>query len=183
MRNMTWILFLLITVVSWGLYGIFLHKGSVGMADKELGRYKAFLLVGIAYFVVAVVAPWIMIVMKGGSGKFWQYPGTGVKWSFIAGVLGAIGAFGVLLSLGALFSIKAANPPAVVMSLVFGLAPVVNALVALGMHPPEGGYGVIKPQFYLGLLCAALGAFLVMKFKPGDAPPVAKKVATSKVVE
>ena len=56
-KSMTWLFFALMTVASWGVYGIFLHKGAIGMGDPENGRYKAFLWVGIAYFVTAVAAP------------------------------------------------------------------------------------------------------------------------------
>ena len=52
-----WLIFALMTVASWGVYGVFLHAGQVGMADPVHGRYKAFLWVGIAYFLVAVLAP------------------------------------------------------------------------------------------------------------------------------
>ena len=34
MKNMNWLYFALLTVACWGLYGIFLHAGQVGMADK-----------------------------------------------------------------------------------------------------------------------------------------------------
>ena len=59
--GMTWLAFALMTVVSWGLYGVFLHSGQAGMADPALGRYKAFLFVGIAYFLTAVLAPLAML--------------------------------------------------------------------------------------------------------------------------
>ena len=42
---MRWLIFALMTVVSWGLYGVFLHKGQILMADPVLGRYKAFFFV------------------------------------------------------------------------------------------------------------------------------------------
>ena len=54
---MNWLAFALMTVVSWGLYGAFLHTGQLGMADPVNGRYKAFLFVGLAYFLTAVLAP------------------------------------------------------------------------------------------------------------------------------
>ena len=54
---MNWLLFALLTVVSWGVYGVMLHQGQLGMADKDNGRYMAFLYVGIAYFLTAVLAP------------------------------------------------------------------------------------------------------------------------------
>ena len=53
----TWLSFALMTVVCWGVYGILLHKGQVDMSDAQHGRYKAFFWVGIAYFLVAVLAP------------------------------------------------------------------------------------------------------------------------------
>ena len=46
MSSYSWLYFALGTVVTWGLYGIFLHMGQMGMADPVNGRYKAFLFVG-----------------------------------------------------------------------------------------------------------------------------------------
>ena len=86
---MTWLAFALLTVVSWGVYGIFLHTGQLGMQDPVNGRYKAFLFVGIAYFLVAVLAPLLMLVLSGAS---WDYPAKGMAWSLIAGIVGAVGA-------------------------------------------------------------------------------------------
>ena len=159
--GMTWLLFALLTVGSWGVYGIFLHTGQVGMADPVHGRYKAFLFVGIAYFITAVLAPAALLWMKGAS---WVFPAQGAWWSLIAGIVGAVGAFGVLLAFGA------QGKPAVVMSIVFAGAPVVNALVSLIQHPPAGGWGSIKPQFYVGILLAALGGCLVSFYKPATIP-------------
>jgi hypothetical protein len=58
------------------------------------------------------------------------------------------------------------------MSIVFAGAPVVNAIYSLIQHPPAGGWGSIRPQFYLGILLAAVGGCLVTFYKP--APAVAK---------
>lgn len=138
----------------------------MAMGDPVNGRYKAFLFVGIAYFLTAVLAPLALLVAKGAS---WSYPPRGMTWSLIAGIVGAIGAFGVLLAFGA------KGTPAVVMSIVFAGAPVINAVVALVQHPPAGGYGSIKPQFYLGIVLAALGGFMVTRFKPN--PPTPSKPA------
>ena len=55
--GLTWLAFAFLTVVSWGVYGVFLHTGQVAMQDPVNGRYKAFLFVGIAYFLTAVLAP------------------------------------------------------------------------------------------------------------------------------
>lgn len=163
---MTWLVFALLTVVSWGVYGVFLHTGQTSMGgDPVLARYKAFLFVGIAYFLTAVLAPLLLLMLKGGA--FSGYSGKGMWWSLIAGIVGAIGAFGVLLAFGA------GGKPGVVMSIVFAGAPVVNAIVSLAMHPPEGGLSKVPAPFFLGILLAALGGFMVTYFKP--AAPVRPK--------
>ncbi|MCF7764456.1 MAG: hypothetical protein K9N62_12355, partial [Verrucomicrobia bacterium] len=118
----TWLLFALLTVASWGVYGVFLHTGQMAMGDPVNGRYKAFLFVGIAYFLTAVLAPLAVLVLKGAT---WTYPAKGMAWSLIAGIVGAVGAFGVLLAFGA------RGTPSVVMAIVFAGAPIVNALYSL----------------------------------------------------
>ena len=164
--GLTWLWFALLTVVSWGVYGAFLHTGQVAMQDPVNGRYKAFLFVGIAYFLTAVLAPLLVLLLNGAS--LTNLPARGMWWSLLAGIVGAIGAFGVLLAFGA------KGTPAVVMAIVFAGAPVVNAVYSLALHPPAGGWGNVKPQFYAGILLAALGGCLVTFYKPASAPPPAK---------
>ncbi len=156
-----WIAFALLTVSMWGLYGIFLHQGQVHMGDPENGRYKAVLWVGIAYFRFAVVAPLALLLSKGAS---FDMPMKGALWSLIAGIVGAAGAFGVLLAFGA------KGHPAVVMSIIFAGAPIVNAVVALAWHPPAGGVSAIRWPFFAGIVMAALGGTLVTLYKPGPGP-------------
>ena len=164
-----WIVFALLTVASWGVYGIFLHTGQMAMGDPENGRYKAFLWVGIAYVLIAVLAPATVLVAKGAG---WSMPGKGVLWSLLAGAVGAVGAFGVLLAFGA------KGQPAVVMSIIFAGAPIVNAIVSLAMHPPAGGYGSLRWQFLFGILLAAMGGTLVTLYKPGPGKPAPPAAAT-----
>jgi drug/metabolite transporter (DMT)-like permease len=161
-----WLLYAFLTVACWGVYGVFLHTGQLAMGDPVNGRYKAFLFVGIAYFLTAVLAPLALLIVKGAS---WDYPQRGMWWSLIAGIVGALGAFGVLLAFGAKGS------PAAVMSIIFAGAPVVNALYSIVTHPPAGGWGSIKPQFYAGIVLAALGGCLVSYYKPAPAPAKAAK--------
>ena len=159
---MTWLLFAFLTVASWGVYGVLLHKGQLGMSDMVNGRYKAFLFVGIAYFLVAVLAPLVMLRLSGkeGATNFLSYPTTGWVWSLIAGVVGAVGAFGVLLAFGAAPQPKAAYVP-VVMSIIFC-----------------GGLAAVKWQFWAGILIAAIGGSMVALYKP-DAPSPAKPAAAA----
>ena len=159
--GVAWLVFALITVFSWGIYGVLLHSGQVGMADPVNGRYKAFLFVGLAYFGTAVLAPLVVLKANGAS---WSYPASGMVWSLLAGIAGAAGAFCVLLAFGARGS------PTVVMSIVFAGAPIVNAISALIAHPPRGGLAALRWQFLLGITLAALGGCLVTLYKPGPAP-------------
>ena len=157
--GLTWLIFAAMTVGSWGLYGIFLHTGQIAMADPVNGRYKAFLLVGVAYLLTAVIGSMVVLWLNGSD---WSFPARGFTWSLLAGTVGAIGAFGVLLAFGA------RGTPAVVMSIVFAGAPIVNAVVSMAAHPPAGGWGALNWQFVLGIVLAAMGGCLVTLFKPAS---------------
>jgi formate hydrogenlyase subunit 4 len=109
--------------------------------------------------------------LKGGPIEFWAYPIKGLKWSLIAGILGAIGALGVLLAFGA-----SPNPPIyvpIVMSIIFAGAPIVNAIVNT---TKEGNWAFVKPPFILGICLAALGGYLVTQ-NPPKPPPAEKSAA------
>ena len=144
---MNWLIFALMTVACWGLYGIFLHAGQVEMRDPHLGRYKAFLFVGIAYFITAVLAPLVVLLVNKETS--WAMPGKGMWLSLFAGILGAAGAFCVLLAMAS--GAKGGMSPAVVaisvMSIIFCGAPLVNAIVSICMDRPEGGLAAIPWQF------------------------------------
>lgn len=162
-----WLIFAILTVSSWGLYGVFLHKGQDAMKDPRVEaaedaaprRYKAFLFVGLAYLLVAVIGSAIMLYSTGAE---WTFSAKGVNWSFLAGVVGAVGAFGVLLAFGA------GGRPAVVMSIVFAGAPIVNAVVATLSHPPKEGWVAVRWEFVLGIVLAAAGGCLVTFFRPSS---------------
>jgi drug/metabolite transporter (DMT)-like permease len=168
-----WLAFAMTAVVAWGLYGILLHSGQAGMADPVNGRYKAFLFVGVAYFFTAILAPLAWLAARGGTS--WSFPASGMLWSLLAGVAGAAGAFGVLLAFGA------RGTPPVVMSIVFAGAPVVNAVAALLLQPPAGGWRAVRWPFFAGILLAALGGCLVTLYKPNPAPPPSRSAHPSAV--
>ena len=159
LMRMTWLIFALMTVASWGLYGVLLHTGQISMSDPVHGRYKAFLFVGIAYLLTAVIGSAIMLAVNGAQ---WTFPVKGLVWSTLAGLVGAVGAFGVLLAFGA------KGTPPVVMSIVFAGAPIVNAVVATALHPPAGGWSAVRWPFVLGIVLAAVGGCLVTLFRPGS---------------
>lgn len=167
--GLSWLLFAALTFCSWGLYGPMLHVGSMAMKDAENGRYKAFLFVGVAYFLVAILGPVMLLLMRGAQ---WNFPADGWKWSLIAGGLGAIGAFTLLLSLG-----TREQPPNVIMSVVFAGAPIVTSIYVLAK---EGTFSQIKLPFVLGVLMAAAGGCLVALYRPD--PPAGHAHAPAAIV-
>ncbi len=179
-KSMNWLIFAYLTVLSWGVYGVLLHIGRSDMpAGAEAGNagLKAFLWVGIAYFVVAVVGPLIVLKMRGSNFSF---AGPGITWSFVAGVAGALGAFTLVLALGAAAATMKGAAPSAVMPIVFGGAPIVNAFVAMMVHPPEGGFKAVPLPFIAGIVLAAVGAFLVAKYAPtNQGGPAKPAVAAS----
>lgn len=178
-NSSSWLIFALLTVVSWGLYGVLLHTGRSAMpAGAEIGNasLKAFLWVGVAYFVVAIVGP--VIVLKARETN-WSMTGSGITWSFIAGTAGAVGAFTLVLALGAASATMKGAAPSAVMPIVFGGAPVVNAIVAMLVHPPEGGFKALSIPFIIGIVLAASGGFLVAKFAPSSRGAAPKPAAVA----
>jgi len=146
-----WMLFVLGAFLAWGCYVPFMHAGQVALKG---GALRAFLCVGVAYFMTAVLIP---LVLLGAKMEPWEFNSKGVTFSFIGGILGAAGALCVILAL------KSGGTPLVVAPLVFAGAPVVNALVSMGWHKPKSAPEI---WFYVGLILAALGAFLVLRFRP-----------------
>jgi hypothetical protein len=51
--------------------------------------------VGIAYFLIAVLVPLVMLRLRGEKGR-WTI--TGAFWSFMAGTAGAVGALGIVMA-------------------------------------------------------------------------------------
>lgn len=168
---MSWTTYALMTVFFWGVYGVLLHMGrgfmpgvtppGPGAADAGL---KAFLVVCGSYCVVGVVALW---VLKNRGASF-AIPMPALSWSFIAGLAGAFGAFTLVLSLGAAGSIYKAAAAGAVMPIVFGGAPIVNAIVNMVKSPPPGGVKDVPVMFFVGIILAAGGGFLVAKYAPSN---------------
>lgn len=145
-----WLVFAVGTAICWGAYGPAIHEGQMGL---NRNAWKAFLLVGVAYFVVAVLVPLMIIKLGGDDLKFQK---NGAVYSLVAGVLGALGALSLIAAL------RFQGNPLYVMPLVFGLAPVVNVLVHIFWKPPAH----IHPMLYVGFAVLAAGAGLVLYYKP-----------------
>jgi hypothetical protein len=147
-----------LTALCWGVYGPVLHFGREDMHSP----LRPFVCVGVAYFVIAVVVP-LVLLAKGERGRWTT---MGVVWSLLAGTAGAFGALGVILAL------HFGGKPIYVMPLVFGGAPVINTLLTATL---SRAFNQLKAPFLAGLLLVITGAVTVLVFKPQPAPhpPVA----------
>ncbi len=142
-------------VVSWGSYGPVLHKGQMKMGGSRL---RPFLCVGIAYFIIAVAMPLMLIAVLKTSGE-WNTPG--LLWSLAGGAAGAIGALGLI------YAFNFGGKPIFVMPLVFGLAPVMNTITTL---TENASWGRIDVKFVAALFVTILGAVTVLVTAPKPAP-------------
>jgi hypothetical protein len=149
---MSWIVFVGGAVLSWGLYGVSLHRGQVAIGSP----LKALLCVGIAYVLIAVLVPVGTLVSQG---ELKDFNTSGALISTAAGVLGALGAVCII------FSFRAGASPLYVMPLVFGGAPLVNVIATAIIHPPKTAP---NPLLYLGFLLAAVGAGMVLYYRPSS---------------
>ncbi len=151
-----WIMFVIGTAACWGAYVPMLHEGQNAIGATK-GPLRAFLCVGVAYFAVAVPIP--LIVMSTGVEPF-EFKPRGLVFAIVAGVLGAAGALGII------FALKTGGKPIYVAPLVFGIAPIVNVIITMIWHRPKTAP---SPMFFVGIVLAAVGAGLVLLYKPTDA--------------
>ena len=144
-----------LTVMCWGAYGPVLHKGQEGL---ENSRLKPLICVGLAYFVVAIIVPTMLLSSRGELAGGWSF--GGITWSLIAGTAGALGAFGIVIAL------SSGGSPVYVMPIVFGCAPVVSVFTAIifSRHTERP-----SALFYAGLILVASGAVVVLMCKPTKA--------------
>jgi len=147
-----WILFVAGAVLSWGAYGVLLHRGQVALGNP----LKALLCVGVAYFLIGVLVPVAALSAQGGLSNF---NSGGLVTATIAGALGAAGAACII------YAFRTGGLPLYVMPLVFGGAPIVNVLVSMAIHPPKSA---INPMLYVGFLLASAGAAMVLYFRPAS---------------
>jgi uncharacterized membrane protein len=158
-----WLAFVIGVVISWGAYVPVLHEGQSKLGGAQGpggGSLRAFLLVGVAYFVTAVVIPLILLFFKAGGEKF-EFNVRGTSFAFLGGLAGAAGALCIILAL------KSGGKPLYVVPLVFAGAPVMSTIISMLWHPPENMPG---PLFYLGIVMAAAGAGLVLYSRPQAKP-------------
>jgi hypothetical protein len=170
-------LFVAGAVLTWGAYVVTIDHGRSEFAAVRGGRpsvpgpvaaMRAFMLIGAAYFVLGVVFPAIYLAMhKVNPAEYPNDPGwlrKGVVLSFVAGLLGAAGALCIVFAVGAAKASKVS--PGAVASLVFCFAPIVNVIISMIWNPPATRP---SPLFFVGIVVAAVGAGLVLYYKPAEA--------------
>jgi MFS family permease len=162
------VLFTAMTALSWGVYGPTLHRGQTAMAGSRL---RPFLCVGLAYFLIAVIVPALLLMR-------WDEPGNftfgGSLWSLAGGAAGALGALGIIMAF------NFGGKPIFVMPLVFGGAPVINTFVSVLQ---AGNYDQLHPMFYAGLIVVAAGAVTVLVFAPKPEKPASPQAEAKPAAE
>lgn len=156
-----WLVFAVTAAIAWGAYVPAIHHGQLGFDGKSNPNspMRAFLFVGLAYFLLAVIIPGLWLATHTESADT-GFTLRGVVLSTLAGFLGAAGALGVI------FALKAGGRPLYVAPLVFAGAPIINVLVSMIW---DGVAARPRPQFFVGLLLAAAGAALVLLYRPAEA--------------
>jgi hypothetical protein len=156
MKNSLFVLLsIALVMLSWGAYGNLLGFGTRAMGTfPDVSHFLPFIFVGVAYFLIAVLAAWGFLVWRGEPGN-WST--SGVIWSFMAGAVTAIGALGVIMALAG------GGSAIYVMPLIFGGAPVVNTIVSMYLTKTFREAG---PLFYAGLILVIAGAAAVLIWSP-----------------
>jgi len=149
---MSWIALAFGAALSWGMYGASLHRGQLALGNPM----RALLCVGVAYFLIGVLVP---VITLGSQGDLKGFNTAGTLAATGAGMLGAIGAVFII------FAFRNGGSPTYVMPIVFGVAPLVNVLTTMIMHPPKSS---VSPLLYLGFLLTAAGAGMVLYFRPAS---------------
>ncbi|MCA9083580.1 MAG: hypothetical protein KDA81_05975 [Planctomycetaceae bacterium] len=160
------ILFALGTALCWGMYGPALGNARSTARPPEWSPFKPYVFIGVAYLVIAIAGGLIAMKMKGDTFSYSGTHAPAMRWGFIAGSLGAAGAFfltnAVLISKG---------NTALVMPIVFGGAVSVNALFA---YSQLKGSTQISPLLWVGMSLVVVGVVLVAMNTPHGAAPPAK---------
>lgn len=159
-----------LTAACWGGYGPMLRWGGEAMGSPtQPDHLRPFICVGLAYFLIAVLAPAAYLSFHPEKGS-WTIKGA--FWSIFAGALGAIGALGIIMA----FSYG--GKPILVMPLVFGCAPVVNTFFTM---ITQKSYRGASSLFFTGLILVVMGACCVLLNRPAELKPIvpAKPVAVA----
>lgn len=198
-KKFQWLFYVILAGLAWGTYVPIVFYGGRELTTNRGqlgGRLTSILCVGMAYFVLAVIIPLILFLTKKHAWP--PMKRTGLIFSSLAGVMGALGAIAVIFaSKAAVDAANALGQPEntyrmYIAPLIFGLAPVINTLVSLFWHPKPDHpwhFGLEKMpgyKLFVGILLVGIGAFLVLYSKESsETRPVIPQItsqATSETV-
>jgi MFS family permease len=189
----TWLFYVALAGLAWGTYVPIIFYGGSELSPKPgtiNGRLMAILCVGVAYFVLAVLIP--LGLFLSGQYEWPAFSMSGLTFSSLAGVAGAVGAICVIFATkAAIEAAKDANlPPGTyklfIAPLIFGLAPVINTLVSLIWHPKPGepfhfGFEIMPNwKLLVGIVFVGIGVALVLLSKEEAEADAAKKKQQTK---
>ena len=195
--NLPWWGYVVLAGLSWGTYVPIIFFGGSELGGKANARLMAILCVGGAYFVIGVLFP-LFLFLTGQQPFPSPLKPTGLVFASLAGVAGAVGAMCVVFaSSGAMqagLAQKAIDPTfnpssyrLLIAPMIFGLAPIINTLVASVWHPKPGEpfhFGLELPgwKMWAGILLVSVGVAIVLYSKeeaeekkkagPAPVPPV-----------
>ncbi len=192
MDRYRWLIYVALAGLSWGTYIPLIYYGGSELGGTPSSRLLAILCVGVAYFLIGVVFP-AYYLLRLPSQERPESTVTGLLFSGLAGAAGALGAICVVFATQAAFaSATEANLPdkgaykLYIAPLIFGLAPIINTLVSIFWHPKKGqpfhfGYAPPHPTLWVGIVCVAVGAGLVLASKDLGKKPAHEPTAEVKV--
>src|SRR5689334_16101094 len=160
-----WLLYVALAGLSWGTYVPIIFYGGSELGGRANARLMAILCVGIAYFLIGVLLP--LVLFLSGQYAWPDMKPTGLVFSGLAGVAGAVGAICVIFATqSAVGAAKAQglHPDTFrlfIAPLIFGLAPVINTIVSMLWHPQPGsplnfGFTMPHPLLWVGILLVAV---------------------------
>jgi hypothetical protein len=175
--NIPWWGYVILAGLAWGTYVPIIFYGGTELTTKPGtigGRLASILCVGVAYFVMAVVVPVVLMGLREDARPEWK--ANGLVFSGLAGVAGAVGAICVIFASKAAVDaakLEGVNPATYrvyIAPLIFCLAPLINTLMSLVWHPKAGDpwhFGFEVPTWHLplGIVLVAAGTFLVLYSK------------------
>ena len=166
------VIFALCTALCWGMYG-----PTIGNAQSKMwSPFKPYVFIGVAYLVLAIAGGLIAMHFKGDTFSYSGDQFPPMKWGFLAGCLGALGA----LCLTSAMMISKGNA-LLVMPIVFGGAVSVTALYSVFVKFK----GIpVSPVLWVGIAMVVAGVVLVAMFTPhGHAPKPAATETQAAAVE